>query len=303
MNSCLLKMRAWVVAASLIWAACVSGAPAPQPATTGPLALSLRRLVQSAAGEQWQATTQHVVWDASGTAVVVCDMWDHHWCQGASARVAEMAPPMNRLLESLRQRGILIIHCPSDTMDFYKDHPGRKLAQRAPKVDIQAQMLACASRVPQTEPPHPIDSSDGSCDCQPPCKGLEHAPYPWTRQIATLEIKNGDAITDGLEAYYLMHQRDLTNLLVLGVHENMCILNRRFAIKQMVKLGLNVALVRDLTDTMYNSRRPPYVNHFIGNELMTGHIEKYWCPTLTSDQVLGGRPFRFVANIKAPPAE
>ena len=125
-------------------------------------------------------------------------------------------------------------------------------------------------------------------------------PYPWSRQIATLEIKAGDAITDSIEAYYLMRHRGITNVLIMGVHENMCVLNRAFAIKQMVKLGQNVALVRDLTDTMYNSRRRPYVDHFTGNDLMTWHIEKYWCPTVTSDQFVGGVPFRFAADTKPP---
>jgi len=26
---------------------------------------------------------------------------------------------------------------------------------------------------------------------------------------------------------------------------------------------------------------------------MIAHIERHWCPTLTSDQLVGGTPFRF----------
>ena len=33
---------------------------------------------------------------------------------------------------------------------------------------------------------------------------------------------------------------------------------------------------------------------------MTWHIEKYWCPTITSDQIIGGSPFRF-ADDTGPP--
>ncbi len=263
------------------------------------LTLSLRRLTPSPANtNEWQVTEQRVQWPAERTAVVICDMWNRHWCQGASARVAEMAPRMNQLITALRNRGVLIIHCPSETMKFYADTPARKLAQAAPKMDIPAQLRACAPYVRQADPAHPIDSSDGGCDCQPPCKG--GPPYPWTRQIATLEIKDGDAITDNVEAYCLMRQRGITNVIIMGVHENMCVLNRQFAIKQMTRLGQNVALMRDLTDTMYNSRRKPFVDHFTGNDLMTWHIEKYWCPTLTSDQIIGGQPFRFAADTKPP---
>ena len=40
------------------------------------------------------------------------------------------------------------------------------------------------------------------------------------------------------------------------MHTNMCILDRTFSIKQMVRWGVDIALVRDLTDAMYNPARP-----------------------------------------------
>ena len=93
-----------------------------------------------------------------------------------------------------------------------------------------------------------------------------------------------------------MKERGIRNVLVLGVHENMCVLGRPFSIRQMVMQGMNVLLVRDLTDTMYNPKMKPYVDHFTGTDLVCEHIEKYWCPTITSDQVLGGKPFRFAKD-------
>jgi len=270
-------------------------------ASGGALSLHLRRLVETEPGSgQWRQAETVARWDPRGTAVVICDMWDKHWCQGATARVAEMAPRMNQVIAELRRRGALIIHCPSETMDFYRTAPGRRLAQGAPKVDLQAIMQQCLSRRPQIEPPLPIDDSDGGCDDVPRCQEGKWPPYPWSRQIATLQVEDGDAITDSAEAYYLMHQRGITNVMVMGVHENMCVLGRPFAIRQMVKLGQNVVLMRDLTDTMYNSRRRPWVDHFTGTDLVCWHIEKYWCPTITSDQIIGGRPFRFAADTKPP---
>jgi len=278
-------------------------APDGKPAPGGRLALSLRRLVQEpGASNQWKVVEERVMWEPARTAVVVCDMWDRHWCQGASVRVAEMAPRMNQVLAFLRDQGVLIIHSPSDTMGFYENHPGRQLARNAPKVDLEAQQRAWAGRVRQEDPPHPIDSSDGGCDCQPQCQTPPMPPYPWQREISTLEIKADDAIAAGAEPYFIMRQRGITNVILLGVHENMCVLNRPFGIRQLVRLGQNVALIRDLTDTMYNSRRRPQVDHFTGNDLMTWHIEKYWCPTLTSDQFLGGNPFHFAADTKPPRA-
>jgi hypothetical protein len=44
---------------------------------------------------------------------------------------------------------------------------------------------------------------------------------------------------------------------------------------------------------MYNSRRAPQVSHFRGTDLVIEHVEKHWCPTITSCDFLGGEPFRF----------
>lgn len=269
--------------------------------STNTLELDLRRMRKLDTGvDQWEPVTNRVQWAAPQTAVVVCDMWDRHWCQGATARVAEMAPRMNEVLSVLRQRGALIIHCPSDTMRYYEGTAARQLAQAAPPVQPRVPLKNWCDRDPASEGPLPIDDSDGGCDDDPPCPPANQAPWPWQQEIATLQIQPGDAVTDSDEAYYLMRQRGITNVIVLGVHENMCVLGRPFSIRQMVSQGLNVALMRDLTDTMYNSRRKPWVNHFLGTDLMTWHIEKYWCPTLTSDQILGGTPFRFAANTNVP---
>jgi nicotinamidase-related amidase len=262
-----------------------------------PLKLNLHRLVEKAHGSgEWREVEQRAQWKPQQTAVIICDMWDRHWCQGATARVAEMAPRMNQMIGALRERGVLIIHCPSDTMKFYEGTPGRKLAQAAPPVNARVPLQGWCNLDKVKEPGLPIDDSDGGCDDQPQCS----QGSPWRRQIATIEIRDGDAITDSAEAYNLMRQRGITNVIVLGVHQNMCVLGRPFSIRQMVYQGQNVVLVGDLTDSMYNSRSQPRVDHFTGNDLVRWHIEKYWCPTITSDQILGGRPFRFAADTKPP---
>jgi nicotinamidase-related amidase len=269
------------------------------PVLAQPLDLQLRSLRESSPDQgNWQVTLQTARWEPAYTAAVICDMWDQHWCHGATARVAEMAPRMNQVISNLRNRGVLIIHCPSETMNFYQDHPGRRRAQSAPRVDLQEIKEACRDRVPAAEPPLPIDDSDGGCDDEPRCPQR----LPWRRQIAAIEIHDQDAITDNAEAYFLMRQRGITNVIIMGVHQNMCVLGRSFAIRQLVSLGQNVALMRDMTDSMYNSRQRPFVDHFTGNDLVAWHIEKYWCPTITSDQIIGGSPFRFAADTKPPRA-
>jgi len=241
--------------------------------------------------QRYHAVTTPATWDAKETAIVVCDMWDAHTCPNSAVRVAQMAPRMNDVLKAARAKGVLIIHAPSNTMKFYENHPGRKLATSAPKVEPKQPLKPWCYLDPTHEAPLPIDDTDGGCDCERKWKPGD--PYPWTRQIKTLEIMDGDAITDSEEAYSLLRQRGIQNLIVMGVHTNMCVLGRPFAIRQMVNQGLNVALMRDLTDTMYNPAKAPYVSHFTGTDLVVEHIEKYWCPTLLSTDFIGGQEYRF----------
>lgn len=231
-------------------------------------------------------------WKPEETAIVVCDMWDQHWCKGATARVAEMAPRMNEVLKSARRHGVLIIHCPSTCMEAYKETPQRRIAQSAPKIDVAVPLSGWCNLDSEREGRLPIDDTDGGCDCDVECQGGS----PWKRQIASLHIAPADAITDSEEAFYLMKERGVKNVIVMGVHMNMCVLGRPFAIRQLVKQGMNVALMRDMSDTMYDHRQPPYVSHFRGNELVVEHIERFWCPSVASTDFTGKPEFVFAAD-------
>jgi len=243
----------------------------------------------------WATTEKQAELTAHRTAIVICDMWDRHWCAGATRRVAEMAPRMNEVIAAARARGVFIIHCPSDTMKFYAETPQRKLALAAPKAEPRVPLKNWCNLDSSHEAPLPIDDSDGGCDDWPQCKSFG----AWKQQIPTIEIREGDAVTDSAEAYYLMRQRGIENVIVMGVHLNMCVLGRPFSIRQMVAQGQNVFLMRDLTDTMYNSRRRPFVPHGVGTELMIEHVERYWCPTITSTDFVGKPAFRFSEDRRA----
>lgn len=255
----------------------------------------------------YQVVEKKHSFDPKKTAVIICDMWDHHWCAGAEARVGEMAPAMNRVVSELRNRGALVIHAPSTCVDFYKDTPQRKRAQQAPTVKTPVALstverwgTAWCYPDDAREAKFPIDDTDMGCDCQAAGKPAScKIAGPWTRQIATIDIAEPDAITDnGQETYNLLKQHGIEQVVIMGVHLNMCVLGRPFGIRQLTRLGVPVYLARDLTDTMYNSKMPPKVNHFDGTDLVVAHVEKYWCPTVSSIDLLGtretgGKPFRF----------
>ena len=246
---------------------------------------------------RYRADDKTLEWQPRKTALIICDMWNDHWCRGAARRVTELAGPMNKLVHEARDRGVLIIHAPSTCVDFYKGTPQRLRAQAAsyakPTVAL-SQATRWGTRWcwpdPQREGDLPIDDSDMGCDCQPHCE----IRSPWTRQIALIDIEEPDAISDdGQEVYNLLEQRGIDHVLIAGVHLNMCVLGRSFAIRQMATLGKQVMLIRDLTDTMYNSRMKPFVDHFRGTDLVIEHVERYWCQTITSVDFVGGAPFRF----------
>ncbi len=231
-------------------------------------------------------------WAASETAIIICDMWDQHWCKGATKRVAEMAPLMNKVVDKARREGMLIVHAPSDCMDYYKNHPARKLGQKYK--DIKSESLISDNKLEtEKDAEWPIDQSDGGCDCSPECKqGKE-----WTKQIDIIEINNQDAISDsGAEIAGLFRNRGIKNVILMGVHTNMCVIGRSFGLRNMVRLGYNVVLMRDLTDTMYDSKQWPNVSHFTGNSLVNNYIENYVCPTMLSCDFTGEPQFRFEAD-------
>ena len=228
-------------------------------------------------------------WRASETAIIICDMWDNHWCRGASARVAEMAPHLNDVISIARRKGVLIVHAPSDCMEYYRNHPARKLGKKYRYRDVEKK-LGDGPLPGETGAEWPFEISGGGCDDHPQCE----IGRPWTRQIGTLEIMEGDAITDsGTEAGSLFRKRGIRNVILTGVHTNMCVIGRSFGLRSMVRLGMKVVLMRDMTDTMYDEASWPNVPHFTGNSLMHEYIEKYVCPTMVSSDFTGGTQYRF----------
>jgi len=229
--------------------------------------------------------------DPARMALIICDMWDAHHCVSAEARVKEMAPHVDTLARALRDAGTLVIHCPSGCMSFYEGSMARTRAREAPFVDAPVP-FDWNDADPSMESPLPemfLEPGPCSCDSDIPCSDTK-TPYPWTRQIASIRIDAADAVSDdGQEVYNLLQRDGIEDVLVAGVHTNLCVLGRPLGIRQLVYLGKRPMLVRDLTDAFHRAPGP----HCQGTNRVVEHIEKYWCPSVTSDQFTGRRPFRF----------
>ena len=243
---------------------------------------------------------QTVEWDPENAAVIICDMWDTHHCISTAKRVAEMAPRMNEVVAGMRKGGALVIHAPSGCMGSYDKTPQRQRAQEAPFVKAPVEILWRGWKEGREirqlkESRVPIGITDpGPCSCHTSEPCCEEGHYPWVRQIDTIEIAEEDAISDdGLEVHNLLQQRGIEDILMMGVATNVCVLGRPFGIRQLVYLGKKPLLCRDLTDSHHRDDG----GHFRGTDLTIEHIERYWCPTVTSDQIVGGEAFRFAEDM------
>ena len=252
---------------------------------------------------RFQRAEHRELWDAADTAIIVCDVWDRHHCLNAVRRMTEFLPRMNQVLTVARAKGAIIIHAPSDCMPAYESHPARLRAIHAPVAANRPQdMEFWCSKIPsEKQACYPIDQSDGGEDDDP----AEHATWaatlkaegrnpglPWKTQNDAISIDTDkDYISDkGDEVWNILESRGIHHVVLVGVHTNMCVLGRPFGLRQMVRTGKNVVLMRDLTDCMYNPKRWPWVDHFTGNDLIISHVERFVCPTVSSEQILGGKP-------------
>ncbi len=251
-----------------------------RPKVAGTLRLHLRERKEVVAGnKEFRVVDRTADWAVSETAIIICDMWDAHYCRLAAQRVGVMVPRMNQVVSAARSHGVMVIHAPSGTVDLYADTPYRKRMQQAPfaKGPEGWQFNKWCDCDLSREPELPVDVSKQACD--DPIVGAVVRQF--SRQHPGLDIIGYDGVSDsGQEIWNFCEANGIKNIVLMGVHTNMCVLGRPFGVRAMVKLGRNVVLARDLTDAMYDPRQPPHVSHARGTELVVEHIEKYWCASI-----------------------
>jgi len=259
-----------------------------RPKVPGTLSLRARRRGEQPPGSGKILVSEEVLrWEVAQTAIIIIDMWDTHTCHTSAQRVAAMAPRMNQVVDAARSRGVMIIHAPSDTMKFYEGRPQRLRMQRAP-------MAPSPIPVRATEPDREEQLKMPAAACDDPifknftgpAPSTTRGVYPWEQEHPAIEIAGYDGISDsGQEIYNFCKQEGITNIALMGVHTNICILNRAFGVRAMKRLGFNVVVARDLTDAMYDPRKRPFVSHARGTELVIEHIEANWCPSILGEDL------------------
>jgi nicotinamidase-related amidase/type 1 glutamine amidotransferase len=307
----LIRLAMLLAAVLLAWVAEPKLASGQVGSTLAPQnwKLTLENRIETGPGSNcWIPQQQSADWMPARTAVIVCDVWDYHHSINAVRRLNEMAPRLDAFVAKARASGATIIHAPSDCMAAYESHPARQRALDLAK-SVQEDPPQLADQWNHGLPAektakYPVDQSDGGEDDDP----TEHAAWakqlealgrnpgmPWKAQSPLVRIDSQtDLITDsGSDVWKILRSRGIEQVMLVGVHTNMCVLGRPFGLRQLVGWGKRTLLVSDLTDTMYNPARWPFVSHFAGTDLVIEYIQQYVCPTITSDQLLGGRAFRY----------
>lgn len=257
------------------------------PRVPGKLEIEGRRRIQ--VGEEVKSMQETVEWAASETAIIICDMWAGHPCRMAELRVARMAPRMNEVVSLARDHGVAIIHAPSGGMKHYEGTEFRKRMKDAEPAKPPVPIQSWCYHNSEHEGPWPIvdDIARGKAKvtgCDDPIP-REHKAQD-RHEHPAIDITGYDGVSDsGQEIFNFLEQEGRNNIVLMGVHTNMCVLGRPFGIRQQKYLGKNVVLCRDLTDALYDPRDEPHVSHARGVELVVEHIERYWCPSILGESL------------------
>ncbi len=130
----------------------------PADASDSRLTLGLRTRVETFKGRgRWNEVTVEDSVAPSESALLICDMWDAHWCKTAMERAEDLAPRVDALAGVARRAGIQIIHSPSGTVRFYGGTSPRQAMATLPLVGLPEPL-----DIP--DPDVPVDGSFCSCD-------------------------------------------------------------------------------------------------------------------------------------------
>jgi len=210
------------------------------------------------------------------TALLICDVFNKHWCKSHSELYDAVAQKIGRVVTAFHQKGMLVVHSPAECMDYY-------LATM--QFQRMVEYLQCPppehkQDVPAPDPPI---TSKLQCPCTPPCE----MQYTWDREHPCIPLAEQDIICDqGNAICSYLQKHGITALFYTGFALNMCMLHRTFGIPQMLRWGLDCVFIRDLTEVFYNPKDPPCVTHETALEMMIQYVERTYCPSVTSEELL-----------------
>jgi hypothetical protein len=223
----------------------------------------------------------------SKVAILSIGMWSEHKCQVATEKLDEISKISNEVMKKVRSVGGKVIHGSSTLVSHPEYKSLRSRIENLPNAQlIDHGMIAY--------PPVPIDDSDG---------GVVTKNSTFKRQNVKMnphiEIDFENDVISGHNKEilnYLYHHK-IELLLVCGTHTNMCVLDRMYGIKNIVRYGFPVVLIRDGHDSLHNPVMPPFTSREKTNEIMTEWMEEHFCPSVHSEDIIVMRTDRKIIYV------
>lgn len=212
--------------------------------------------------------------DPKRVGVIAVDVWNFHWCKTATMRVDAFVPRINQALESARALGMTVMLCPSDVVDNYAGYPQREVIFALPKVTVPRMMDVTCPPVPDA----------GGCAC-----GRERCAvnYGWDGMHPALKIGHDDLMPDTqAEVFAICKKYNLTHLIYVGFHTQVCLLGKPMGLRAMKEAGLNCVLARDMTDAHPGYDPSRNFTPDLNTEQVIEHFEKHLAPTIHFQQEL-----------------
>lgn len=207
--------------------------------------------------------------DSARVGVIAVDVWNYHWCKTATMRVDAIVPRIDKALEIARSLGMTVMLCPSDVVDNYVGYPQREAVLAMEKVPVPKMLEVSCPPVPDA----------GGCAC-----GRERCAvnYGWDGMHPGLQIGEHDLMPDTqAEVYAICRKYNLTHLIYVGFHTQVCLLGKPMGLKAMKSAGLECVLARDMTDAHPGYDPARGFTPDINTAQVIEHFEKYLSPTIS----------------------
>ncbi len=168
--------------------------------------------------------------DAARIGVIAVDVWNYHWCKTATMRVDAFVPRINQALEAARSLGMTVMLCPSDVVDNYVGLPQREAVLALSTMPVPNVLEVTCPPVPDA----------GGCACgRERCAGN----FGWDGMHPALQIGKHDWMPDTqAEVYTICQQSQLTHLIYVGFHTQVCLLGKPMGLRAMKSAGLQCVL-------------------------------------------------------------
>lgn len=242
------------------------------------LTLRSRQLVTDNKGcISWQLKENKTSLHAQETAVIIIDVWNKHWSKGAMLRTDKIVPSINDFLSVARKHEVLIIHAPAGTVRNYEENPARQRAKQYADKPTQTSTFDSSLLA---NCPIPIPEGSDTFD---------EGNYPlWTKQHPGILIDSAkDFISqDPEEIFAILKKYHIKNVLVCGLHANICVLVRPYGLIALQKAKYKPIIIRDLTEALSSPQNPPYVSIEEATRLSVEYIEKFWGPSVDSRKIV-----------------